>query len=175
VAVWVGNFSGERTMEVSGSFGAGRIFHSTIRYLNEKEKNITNAYPSLIQRTVCRKSGLLAGKTCPQVTIRIRKQNSQTKECNEHNLTPNEKPRLIAPIDGQVFMVQPHLALDRQFVPIKVKNRNKKELVQIRLGKASYFNLDANGMTRIPFTLGKHELTLLSGTSEFQKIQISIK
>ncbi|NEQ73805.1 MAG: penicillin-binding protein 1C [Okeania sp. SIO2C9] len=68
VAVWVGNFSGESMVQISGVMGAAPLWNRIMLHLHEKME--PTAFPppkNMVQRPVCTISGLRPKSDCPSV------------------------------------------------------------------------------------------------------------
>ncbi|NEP73099.1 MAG: penicillin-binding protein 1C [Okeania sp. SIO2G4] len=68
VAVWVGNFSGESMVQISGVMGAAPLWNRIMLHLHEKKE--PTAFPppkNMVQRPVCTISGLRPKSDCPSV------------------------------------------------------------------------------------------------------------
>ncbi|NES92025.1 penicillin-binding transpeptidase domain-containing protein, partial [Okeania sp. SIO2B9] len=68
VAVWVGNFSGESMVQISGVMGAAPLWNRIMLHLHEKKE--ATAFPppkNMVQRPVCTISGLRPKSDCPSV------------------------------------------------------------------------------------------------------------
>ncbi|NES64429.1 MAG: hypothetical protein F6K24_03730 [Okeania sp. SIO2D1] len=68
VAVWVGNFSGESMVQISGVMGAAPLWNRIMLHLHEKKES--KAFPppkNMVQRPVCTISGLRPKSDCPSV------------------------------------------------------------------------------------------------------------
>ncbi len=68
VAVWVGNFSGEPMMQISGVMGAAPLWNRIMLHLHEKiEPTVFPPPKNLVQRQVCTISGLRPKSDCSSV------------------------------------------------------------------------------------------------------------
>ena len=137
VAVWVGNFSGSPMEKVSGSWGAGRIFHLVMRELHKNNAH-TFEYPNNWKRI--RLNGRKAGKHCsvseeiiaPDEEINLgscvdSKYNtdiSSSHLANDHQ--ENQQPSIVSPISGEEFLYDPGLPITAQHVPIEINYLNDK-------------------------------------------------
>lgn len=68
VAVWVGNFSGDRMMQISGVMGAAPLWNRIMLHLHENRE--PTAFPppkNMVHRPVCTISGLRPTLDCPSV------------------------------------------------------------------------------------------------------------
>jgi len=173
VGVWVGNFSGERTLEVTGSFGAGRIFHSVMRYLMENETQKNMDLVSLKAINVCRKTGKLAGKFCPMISLRVRKSFNEKSVCNHHK-NFDESVRIISPLDGQIFISQPEIPKTKQSIPIRLKI-NSSDNITLVWNEKENLKVSPDGESRIPSIPGEHFLSLFHGRDEVQKVKLTIR
>lgn len=67
-AVWVGNADASPMENVSGVDGAGPIWNATMEYLHEHlQKNNFSLPETLIERDICRVSGMLPTDYCPDI------------------------------------------------------------------------------------------------------------
>lgn len=107
VGVWVGNFSGRKMEKVSGNWGAGRIFQSVMRYLNESNPSQDLSSDLISSTSVCRKTGLLPGNTCPLVRLHMRKTHFPKEICSVHNGgVKNEEPLVIGSQENSGLQVR---------------------------------------------------------------------
>ncbi|KGF72898.1 penicillin-binding protein [Neosynechococcus sphagnicola sy1] len=68
VAVWVGNFNGDRMLQVSGITGAAPLWHRIMLHLHEHQEPEAFALPDgLVQRPVCALSGRRPTPACAAV------------------------------------------------------------------------------------------------------------
>ncbi|TGL60488.1 transglycosylase domain-containing protein [Leptospira sarikeiensis] len=128
VAVWVGNFNGERTANISGAFGAGRIFQSVMRHLY-KEKKHTFRYPSEFEeRTYCRLSGSPAGENCLTYRELLPKSDPNQEICrldhhknfSELNLSLENVPSVLSPSEGETYIIDSNLPSKLQKIPVRI-------------------------------------------------------
>ncbi|TGL36813.1 hypothetical protein EHQ52_02750 [Leptospira koniambonensis] len=168
VAVWVGNFNGERTANISGAFGAGRIFQSVMRHLY-KDKKHSFLYPSEFEeRTYCRLSGSPAGENCLTYREIFPKSDSNNEVCkldhpknfSELNFYHEDVPSVLSPAEGETYIIDSNLPSKLQKIPIRILYPG-----QARSEEYSY-EIDEQG--RKPF-FAEVELTisLSKGTHRF--------
>ncbi len=68
VAVWVGNFSGDRMMQISGVMGAAPLWNRIMLHLHENIEPMAFPTPKdMVERPVCTISGLRPKSNCPSV------------------------------------------------------------------------------------------------------------
>ncbi len=129
VGVWVGNFSGEEMVNVSGAFGAGRIFQQIMRLVEDDRRSQGAgphrfSYPSgWRELPLCRHTGLVARPTCPAQTELIPAGEGAPAQCDgrhDHADTFAGGARLIeSPLPGEVYVLDPHLPDDVQQIPLR--------------------------------------------------------
>ncbi|BDA78374.1 penicillin-binding protein 1C [Leptospira kobayashii] len=182
IGAWVGNFSGEKTMEVSGSFGAGRIFHSVMRYMMERETDRSYLPVSVLPKRICRKTGMLALETCPFVTLHMRELRSPKEYCSRHkekeNLSETKESITISfPANGQVFLYHPGVSKNSQEIPVRLRNyRYKKDRNPSLVLNGSFsIPIPISGNASIPIERGEHSLALKEEGKEIQKIRFIVK
>ncbi|HBD93786.1 MAG: penicillin-binding protein 1C [Spirochaetes bacterium GWF1_31_7] len=90
IGIWVGDFEGAPMNQLSGTSGAGPLFHKIAymiikNYYKEFYPQIPSPPDGLIKEVVCSKSGLLPNKYCNEYsTIYINKDIPITEFCNFH-------------------------------------------------------------------------------------------
>ena len=68
VAVWVGNFSGDRMMQISGVMGAAPLWNRIMLHLHQNIEPKTFPTPkNMVERSVCTISGLRPQSNCPSI------------------------------------------------------------------------------------------------------------
>ncbi len=182
VGAWVGNFSGEKTMEVSGSWGAGRIFHSVMRYLMAKESD-KSYVPSVTEAVrICRKTGKLAKDVCPHVSLYIRPSGFPKEFCLKHGLETDisevDSVSILTPSDGQIFIYNPNLSKENQQIPVRLKNYSHsfaKRKTNLYLNRSYLVSLSQAGEARIPIVRGKHVLSIQEDGKEIQEINFQVR
>ena len=88
LAVWAGNFSGQPTDQLSGSTGAGPLFHkAAYLLLGGSGHAAADLSPpdGIVRLAVCPVSGALPGPHCPgAVTLPFKEENTPTRQCGVH-------------------------------------------------------------------------------------------
>ncbi len=155
VGAWVGNFSGEKTMDVSGSFGAGRIVQNTFRFLVGKDRKPTLEYKLTTLRSICKISGKESNANCNSISLRIGS-NRKILPCDGHG---NLQSRFLSPSQGQIFLLHPGIELSKQEIPIRIQgNLSNTKVVWNEKKKLVIPN---SGEIRLPIVRGKHRLELI--------------
>lgn len=96
VGVWVGRFSGGPMSGVSGSVGAGRIFHQTMRILHE-QSSIDNSTSNFTppegwqQIKICSITGKKAASLCPVHEEWVANDNQPSRLCPRHQSLADRK------------------------------------------------------------------------------------
>lgn len=128
VGVWVGNFSGKEMNNVSGGWGAGRIFHQVIRLVTGRNRPAF-IYPSGFRMIkFCRVSGLPAGEGCHYCMEPVDDDEtipSQCRLCQGGNgyssyYSISDVPEIKSPADGESFVIDPLIPLKDQNIPLKI-------------------------------------------------------
>jgi penicillin-binding protein 1C len=154
VGAWVGNFSGEKTMDVSGSFGAGRIVQNTFRFLVGKSQKTQLSFTSTEPKAICKLTGKIANSTCHSISLRVGKQKKMDT-CSGHSTAEN---RFLSPTSGQVYLLHPGSDLSKQEIPIRIFGSVKNS--KLIWNEKQSFDLPTSGEMRLPIVRGKHKLEL---------------
>ncbi len=84
VAVWVGNSSGVGRPDIIGADLAGSILFDVFHQLGGAAP-FEKPFDDLIEKTICSKSGMIAGPHCPESTLGwLPHSSKRTKPCNFH-------------------------------------------------------------------------------------------
>ena len=132
VAVWVGNFSGAKMPGISGARGAARIFHQVMRMaVGEARPRFT--YPmSWRPLRLCRRSGGLAGESCPAYTEYLAPAESPPEPCRFHKLQnelhPREeyRSRIQSPVEGEEYILDSRFSTGHQEIPLIIVTGDEK-------------------------------------------------
>ncbi|XDD46034.1 transglycosylase domain-containing protein [Leptospira sp. WS39.C2] len=178
VGSWVGNFSGEKTMEVSGSFGAGRIVQNIFRLLmKDKEKN--SYIPKLTEvRTFCKISGKLANKNCPSIVLHVRKKIEKTFPCEEthqNDVSLVLGVGFIYPSQNQVYLYHPGFEREKQNIPIRIREYQTLRSPKLLWNQTSEVKLSKEGEGNVNIKRGKHNLELYDGLEKKAFVQFEVK
>lgn len=128
VAVWVGNFNGEKTANISGAFGAGRIFQSVMRHLYKDKKHSFKYPKDFEERTYCRLSGSPAGENCLTYRELLPKSDVDQEICkldhrrnfSELSLSHESVPSILSPAEGETYLIDSTLPSKLQRIPIRI-------------------------------------------------------
>ncbi|WCL50106.1 transglycosylase domain-containing protein [Leptospira sp. GIMC2001] len=127
VGTWVGNFSGEAMDNVSGNYGAGRVFQSVMRYLIERSPKPDFQYPTLENISICRKSGNLPNAYCPILTLKMRRSFHPKENCSLHSqntktLGSRGQLTIKSPAHEQVFYISKRIPKSSQKIAVEISN-----------------------------------------------------
>lgn len=128
VGVWVGNFSGETMNNVSGAWGAGRIFHQVIRHVTGKVEPVFNMPASFKMVKICRATGLEAGAGCRYFMEPVEIDETLKGKCPgcagsgsyASSSIEGEGPEIISPAMGESFVIDPMIPLKNQQIPVTI-------------------------------------------------------
>ncbi len=170
VGVWTGNFSGKMMNSVSGGWGAGRIFHQVMRLVTDRERPCFT-YPDKYSRVrFCRATGLPAGRYCNYSTELVEGNEETGPVCTAcsgdgqgtGNMESGQSgPRIISPVNGETFIIDPQLPASAQEIPVKItagKDTSAKYFFSIDDGDRVPFN--GNFEKTLPLKRGSHRITL---------------
>lgn len=178
VGVWVGNFSGEEMRNISGVFGAGRIFQQTMRLFYE-DNNHEFRYPDGASRVYfCRISGRRAGELCPAqeelVFEEPEKLKSEICKGDHSEAAFGDSPRITSPVNGEVFLIDPHSPPDHQQIPVSLREPQNGE---------THFQID--GGPREPYTAqlrrliaparGEHRVVIYRGAEAVEEVRFEVR
>ncbi|MDX1960859.1 MAG: transglycosylase domain-containing protein [Leptospiraceae bacterium] len=182
VGVWVGNLDGSKMEEVSGGWGAGRIFHEVMRLVTGRDKpkfEIPNGVEFL---PICRISGKRANENCPKYQEIFFKKDLIPKTCaNSHNINEfkgisSEKAEIISPVSGEVFILNPTLPLYDQRIPIQINlNTNESRMYQYKITGMNSIRFSKNITDFIKLNAGKYDLKLYEGKVLLKEIEFFVK
>ncbi|GBF50874.1 transglycosylase [Leptospira ryugenii] len=177
VGVWVGNFSGDKTMQVSGSFGAGRIVQNVFRYLVQikPSQNIPSKFTDLIN--FCKESGALASEDCPKMSLLYSKRKKKPDICKLHRKENFKITHMnfIYPQDGQTFLYHPNDAMMTQMIPVKIRNWSKIPDTDVYWNEKVVKQIPSSGEFRIPIERGDHQLSIRTGEKILDRVVITVK
>ncbi len=174
VGVWVGNFSGVEMKNISGVFGAGRIFQQTMRLLYPENRH-TFSYPESSREEIfCRISGKKAGTDCPSQIDLVFESGPEICDGNHQENTHTDKNLIISPVQGEVFLIDPHSPRDIQGIPIRLNNPGGPgNAYQIDDGKKWEYE---NSVTRI-FSLpeGSHQIKIYRDDTILEEVSFEVR
>ncbi|TGM87139.1 penicillin-binding protein [Leptospira bouyouniensis] len=178
VAAWVGNFSGEKTMDVSGSFGAGRIVQNIFRLLmNDKPKSVY--IPKLTEiRDFCKITGKSATKKCPSISLRVRKTMNHSEICNKHgegDLSSVIGVGFVYPANGQVYLYHPAHEKDKQKIPIRIREIKTLKNPKLVWNQMKEIPMSLDGDANVSIQRGKQNLELFDGLEKKASVQFEVK
>ncbi|MCW7465886.1 transglycosylase domain-containing protein [Leptospira levettii] len=178
VGAWVGNFSGEKTMDVSGSFGAGRIVQNIFRLLM-KDKDKKSYTPKLTEvRSICKISGKLANSNCPSLVLNVRKKMTNLDSCEEfhdHKVSSVVGVGFVYPGQNQVFLYHPGFERDEQNIPIRIREYQTLKDPKLVWNQTLEVKLSKSGEGNVEIQRGKHSLELFDGSEKKAKVQFEVK
>ena len=194
VGVWVGDFEGKKMQGISGGWGAGRIFHQVMRTLVDRSRPKFDYPKSWDRANLCRITGKLAAPQCPYSVEIIPDGEKVPPLCMFHNdSNSNQKgthvstrnlnrdvrnPRIIAPVQGETFLIDPHMARNIQQIPFEIhipRNGSK--------GGGYFYRVDDMQKRSIKFTLkktiqlnrGNHRIMIYGGEGVIQTVEFSVR
>ncbi|TPN83926.1 penicillin-binding protein 1C [Aquimarina algicola] len=85
VGVWIGNADGEGRPELTGLNSAAPVLFDVINLL-PRSKWFATPYDDLLEATICKESGFLAGAHCPSKTALVATSGIETTPCPHHRL-----------------------------------------------------------------------------------------
>ncbi|TDY73673.1 penicillin-binding protein 1C [Leptospira meyeri] len=178
VGAWVGNFSGERTMDVSGSFGAGRIVQNIFRNLMKDRPKTDYTAKFTETKNFCRLTGKLALAQCPSIALKVRNKKGSSEFCDKHKEETNVSVLgvgFVYPSMGQIYLYHPSYEKETQSIPVKVREINTlKEPKLIWNGKTE-FKPSLNGDLRLPIIRGKQSLVLYDGEEKKASVDFEVR
>ncbi|EOQ96224.1 transglycosylase [Leptospira wolbachii serovar Codice str. CDC] len=178
VGAWVGNFSGERTMDVSGSFGAGRIVQNIFRSLmKDKPKQEYSSNFTEI-KSFCRLTGKLALEKCPSMVLRVRKNIIQAEFCDKHKEGAKSSVLgvgFVYPSMGQVYLFHPSYEKETQSIPIRIREIKTLKDPKLVWNGEKEFTPSTNGDLRLPIIRGKQSLVLFDGEQQKAFVDFEVK
>lgn len=178
VGAWVGNFSGERTMDVSGSFGAGRIVQNIFRSLMKDRPKLDYTSKFTETRNFCRLTGKLALDKCPSIVLRVRKKVLLPEPCNQHNEESKQAVLgvgFVYPSMGQIYLYHPSYEKQTQEIPVRIREiQTLKDPKLIWNGKQE-FKPNSRGDLRLPIIRGKQSLVLYDGKLKKASVDFEVK
>ncbi|EMY62115.1 transglycosylase domain-containing protein [Leptospira terpstrae] len=178
VGAWVGNFSGERTMDVSGSFGAGRIVQNIFRSLMKDKPALDFKSSYTETRNFCRLTGKLASNQCPSIALKVRKKIILNDLCDKHKLESNPSilgVGFVYPSMGQVYLYHPSYEKDTQSIPVRVREYQTLKVPKLVWNGKTEFKPTSNGDLRLPIVRGKHSLVLYDGDIMKASVNFEVK
>ncbi|TGL17532.1 penicillin-binding protein [Leptospira yanagawae] len=178
VAAWVGNFSGEKTMDVSGSFGAGRIVQNVFRLLmNDKSKMVYT--PKFTEvRNFCKLTGKSATDKCPSIALRVRKEMILPEVCNKHRIGEDSSVigvGFVYPANGQVYLYHPSHAKEKQNIPIRIREIQSLKDPKLFWNQKEEIRISSNGEANVSIQRGKQKLELFDGIQKKASVQFEVK
>lgn len=178
VAAWVGNFSGEKTMDVSGSFGAGRMVQNIFRILmDDKPKSVYT--PKFTEvRNFCKLTGMSATIQCPSISLRVRKEMIQSEICDQHSLGGESSvigARFVYPSNGQVYLYHPSHEKEKQKIPIRIREIKTLKNPKLIWKQTKEIQLSIHGEGSLSIERGKQNLELFDGVIKKASVQFEVK
>jgi len=181
VAVWVGNFSGKPMQEVSGGWGAGRIFHQVMRILAADTKPSFNYPRDFEHLRLCRKTGLIAAAGCPSY-IELVEPGEQIALCTgghgsgEHaDVSEDGSPLVISPVSGESYILDPLSPTERQTVPVSIRYAGKAGIYAYSIDNAPFVKLNGNLDRNLHLARGEHSLSILREGMECRRVVFTVE
>ncbi|TGK81454.1 penicillin-binding protein [Leptospira noumeaensis] len=178
VGAWVGNFSGERTMDVSGSFGAGRIVQNIFRSLMKDKPKLEYHSQLTETRNFCRFTGKLAQMNCPSIVLRVRKKVILPEPCDKHNEESSGSVLgvgFVYPSMGQIFLYHPSYKKDTQEIPVRIREIKSLKDPKLIWNEKEELKLSASGELRLPIVRGKQSLVLYDGEMKKASVDFEVR
>ncbi|MCB1179344.1 MAG: transglycosylase domain-containing protein [Leptospiraceae bacterium] len=162
VGVWVGDFKGKKMNFVSGAWGAGRAFHQIIRLFTPKNDSKFKYSNNLKEVSLCRKTGKLPNSSCPLYSD-LMEINFKIEQCKEDHSDESKifaKTKIISPVNGKVFIIDPYIAETYQKIKLEFYfNRDISKELKIFLNR-KVIQIPENFYIYKKFKKGKHEILI---------------
>jgi penicillin-binding protein 1C len=128
VGVWVGNFTGAPMQGVSGISGAAPLFRSVMLELHrDDDPGIFRCPETLVRRSICARSGKLAGSGCTNLIEETFIAGSEPRDTCTIHIRPGERRMhmaqhraakstarqgiiILAPTPGDIYRIDPHVS-----------------------------------------------------------------
>ncbi|MCW7479669.1 transglycosylase domain-containing protein [Leptospira kanakyensis] len=178
VGAWVGNFSGERTMDVSGSFGAGRIVQNIFRSLMKDKPKLEYHAHLTETRNFCRFTGKLAQMNCPSIVLRVRKKVIFLEPCDKHKEESSGSVLgvgFVYPSMGQIFLYHPSYEKETQSIPVRIREIKTLKDPKLIWNDKEELKPSSNGELRLPIIRGKQSLVLFDGEMKKASVDFEVK
>ncbi|MCG6140456.1 transglycosylase domain-containing protein [Leptospira mtsangambouensis] len=178
VGAWVGNFSGERTMDVSGSFGAGRIVQNIFRNLMKDRPKTDYISKFTETRNFCRLTGKLALSQCPSIALKVRRKLASLELCDKHKEETNVSVLgvgFVYPSMGQIYLYHPSYEKETQSIPVKVREINTLKDPKLIWNGKTELKPSLNGDLRLPIIRGKQSLVLYDGEQKKASVDFEVR
>lgn len=129
VGVWVGNFSGEQMNNISGGWGAGRIYHQVMRLVTGREGPSFVMPENFRMVKICRETGLAAGPGCRYFMEPMEINETLEGNCSYCFGTPDHSgsyagsrdiPEILSPVHGESFVIDPMIPVKNQQIPLTI-------------------------------------------------------
>jgi penicillin-binding protein 1C len=184
VGVWIGNFSGRPMREISGGWGAGRVFHQVMRLLTNRGKP-RFIYPddfSFVR--LCRKSGKLARSDCPSYTEIVDSADKQFDRCalshhggsdDGYAVVKNDSPVVISPVNGETYILDPTISLKHQMIPVRIINGTGDTQYSYCVDNGNQKRITARVEETLQLARGEHSMKLLKNGKEVQSILFTVE
>jgi membrane carboxypeptidase/penicillin-binding protein PbpC len=197
VGVWAGNFSNESMNGVSGSYGAGRIFHQIMRHLHstsqdglgrmkfsiitEKDSSIFE-YPADWKKTeICKDRGCIAGKSgCNINTEYLPPEDESPPLCENmnHDSSGNSTERkkssyFLSPANGERFLINPHIPGSAQHIPIQI-SVSPDDRVILKLNDRIISERKGSYEMSVPASPGKYKLLIIVNGQDSETVNFSV-
>jgi penicillin-binding protein 1C len=181
VAVWVGNFSGTPMKEVSGGWGAGRIFHQVMRTLADQGSPQFRYPADFMKVRLCRRTGLRAADGCPSY-IEICDAGEQISVCRGSHAAGDRtagssdgSPVIVSPVSGESFILDPLSPQRRQTVPLSIRYGGVSGVYTYCIDASAPRKLDTDVEAAIPASRGEHTLELRRNGSECRRVVFTVE
>ena len=181
VGVWVGNFQGNPMNKISGGYGAGKIFHQIIRLLHHNSQKDFSYPQNFKKKKYCKFTGLKANKNCPEYLELINTDNESSSLCNgihdQINSTLEQK-MIKSPIHLESFIIDPNLAMERQAIPIIIKNINSKydeEFYSFSIDGKDKIEIKSDIKKSLVPIRGVHKITLFKKNKIIEEVEFMVE
>lgn len=178
VAVWVGDFQAKRMNAVSGTFGAGRSVHQIFRILIPGNKNTFQYDKNLVEKRICRITGMTANDKCPSYSELLDREDNLIS-CKEIHIETtqriSEKSEILSPGDKDIYVINPYEPQDHQKVPIKIYLKDNKWKYRYKVDDSNLKDLDQSLVEVQKFNIGKHKIELYESEKLIQKNEFEVK
>ena len=113
---------------VSGAWGAGRIFQQVIRHVTGRENPVFNMPDNFRMVKICRATGLEAGMGCRYFMEPLEIDETLNGKCSgcggsgvyASSQIGEEEAEIVSPAMGESFVIDPTIPLKNQQIPVVI-------------------------------------------------------
>ena len=160
VGVWVGNFEGRPMRGVSGVTGAAPLWRAIMLHMHRNEPGGLLPWPPGVRRReVCLERSASGG--CLAKGEEYFAPDAKTGQLYAQAAPLASGPKILAPLNGGVYAMDPDLPRELQFLPAKVRLAGAKHgqpRISWRLDGKALAGPDRSLESRLPLTPGEHRL-----------------